>query len=190
MDNLKRNLRRFWKFVWEDDSLLSWIVNVIIAFILVKFLIYPGLGLILGTSYPVVAVVSGSMEHNSNNWWEKNKDWYLENNITEEQLNSFSNGFNKGDIMILKNGAPEKLKEGDVIVYSTSSASNPIIHRIVQIWQENDQYYFQTKGDNNKEQLSFEKKISEDQIEGKAIIKIPFLGWVKIIFTNIITGGQ
>ena len=56
-------LRKVWKFIWEDDSALSWIVNVILAFVIVKFLIYPGLGLVLHTTHPVVAVVSGSMDH-------------------------------------------------------------------------------------------------------------------------------
>ena len=60
-----------WYFIWEDNSLLSWIVNVILAFVLIKFIIYPGLGLLFSTSYPIVAVVSGSMEHQGNfdTWW-------------------------------------------------------------------------------------------------------------------------
>ena len=63
----KNTLIKTWKFIWDNDSPLSWILNVIIAFILVKFIIYPGLGLLLGTTHPVVAVVSGSMSHNLEN---------------------------------------------------------------------------------------------------------------------------
>lgn len=59
----KSTWRKIWYFIWEDDSLLSWIVNIVIAFILIKFVVYPGLGFVLGTTHPVVAVVSGSMEH-------------------------------------------------------------------------------------------------------------------------------
>lgn len=55
--------KKFWYFVWEDDSLFSWIVNIIIAFVLIKFVVYPILGLLLATNFPIVAVVSGSMEH-------------------------------------------------------------------------------------------------------------------------------
>ena len=56
-------LKKTWHFIWEDDSVWSWIVNIILAIVLIKFIIYPGLGLVLGTSYPIVAVVSDSMEH-------------------------------------------------------------------------------------------------------------------------------
>ena len=49
-------LKKTWHFIWEDDSLLSWIVNIVLAIVLIKFIIYPGLGLVLGTGFPVVAV--------------------------------------------------------------------------------------------------------------------------------------
>ena len=72
--DFKNFLKKAWYFIWYDDSLLSWFLNVIIAFILVKFIIYPGIGLILGTSHPLVAVVSCSMDHNADfeNWWQAN----------------------------------------------------------------------------------------------------------------------
>ena len=60
-----------WYFIWEDNSLLSWAVNVILAFVIIKFLLYPGLGFIFATTHPIVAVVSGSMEHQGSfdSWW-------------------------------------------------------------------------------------------------------------------------
>ena len=59
-------LKKAWHFIWEDDSVLSWLVNIILAFVLIKFIVYPGLGFILQTTHPVVAVVSESMEHGMN----------------------------------------------------------------------------------------------------------------------------
>src|SRR3989344_2629446 len=98
-------LKNTWYFIWKDDSLLSWIVNVILAFLLVKFIVYPGLGFLLSTSHPLVAVVSSSMEHdgNFNDWWQQQSDWYEDKGITKEgfQEYHFKNGFNKGDIMVL-----------------------------------------------------------------------------------------
>ena len=87
----KKKWKKVWYFVWEDNSIWSWIVNIILAFILIKFVVYPGLGFLLSTSHPVVAVVSNSMEHSIgfDGWWEKNKDWYVENGITEEQFKQF-----------------------------------------------------------------------------------------------------
>ncbi len=59
----KKLLKKIWYFIWEDDSIWSWIVNIILAFVIIKFIVYSGLGFMLSTSHPIVAVVSGSMEH-------------------------------------------------------------------------------------------------------------------------------
>src|SRR3989339_334584 len=87
MDGWKNLLKKLWHFIWEDNSVWSWIANIALAFILIKFIVYPGLGFILSTSHPVVAVVSESMEHNMNfyDWWEENKNWCIgENECTDE----------------------------------------------------------------------------------------------------------
>ncbi len=176
-------LGKIWKFIWHDDSLLSWIVNVVLAFILVKFIIYPGLGFIFQTSLPVVAVVSSSMEHNSNldQFWERQGSWYEENGITKKEFSNFpiKNGFNKGDIIFLYGS--EKLREGDIIVFKGNS-QNPIIHRIVKIKEKG----YQTKGDNNRDSYDElnETNINPSNVLGKAFLRIPYLGWVKILFTD------
>ena len=180
-------LKKVWKFLWYEDSVLSWIVSIILAFLIVKFIIYPGLGLVLGTGYPVVAVVSSSMHHegNFNEWYDKKGEWYNRYDYTKEQIKewSFSNGFNKGDIMVLK-GA-KNIEIGDVIVFNGNS-NNPIIHRVVFIGDN----YYQTKGDNNMDsfQQLGETNIKKEQIIGKAVLRIPFLGYIKILFTDIIGG--
>ena len=179
-------LRKLWNFIWHDDSPLSWILNILIALVLVKFIIYPGLGLVLGTTHPLVAVVSGSMEHNGldfDAWWETNGKWYEDYGITKEQFGQFSSrhGFNKGDIMILnKVDSPEI---GDILVYKKSGEdSPPIIHRVVAIKGNS----IQTKGDNVDRIQEFEKNIEKRSIIGKAIIRIPFLGYIKIWFIELI----
>ena len=190
-------LKKIWHFIWEDNSIWSWIVNIALAFVLIKFIVYPGLGFLLSTTHPVVAVVSESMEHNSNfnDWWEKSKDWYASNNIQKEKFMEFplKNGFNKGDIIVLNGKKPENIMVGGIIVF-WSARKDPIIHRVVKKWQENDIYYFQTKGDNYKtnpvsinNMLLDETRISQGQIVGNAIFRIPFLGYIKIWFVDIIS---
>ncbi len=56
-------LQNIWHFIWHDDSLLSWLANIVLAFILIKFIIYPLLALALGSQLPVVAVITSSMDH-------------------------------------------------------------------------------------------------------------------------------
>ena len=177
----KRTLKKLWKFIWYDDSWLSWILNILLAFLLVKFIIYPGFGLVLGTDFPVVAVVSSSMEHNTNfdKWWDDNKDFYGKKGFTKEQFKNFrfNNGFNKGDIMVLTKA--KDIKEGDVIIYDNSRYEYPIIHRAISINP------IITKGDNNFREDN--ENINKDMIVGKAVLRIPLLGWIKIWFTELLT---
>jgi len=208
---IKRLWKKTWHFIWEDDSALSWIVNIILAFVIIKFLVYPGLGLLLNTSHPIVAVVSGSMEHkitedmfgknvicgknfpeirsvSFDEFWEYCGHWYLDNTDIRKQdfeKYNFKNGFNTGDIMVLKKKDPKEIKVGDVIVYQGKRA-DPIIHRVVRVYNENGEVYFQTKGDHNPESNKEEERITKEQIIGNSLFKVPFLGWVKIFFVRLI----
>ena len=188
---MKDVLKKVWHFIWVDGSILSWIVNAALAFLLVKFIIYPLLGMVLGTSYPVVAVISGSMEHNGlgfDAWWESNKGWYLQNDISKEELDEsiFRNGFNKGDIILLLGAKPDDIDSLDVIVYNSDNYKYPIIHRIVTKENKGLEYIFTTKGDNNPGPDP--AAISPGRILGKAVFRIPLLGWVKIWFSELIGG--
>ena len=190
---VKKQFKKIWYFIWEDNSIWSWIVNVILAFVLIKFIVYPGLGFLLTTSHPVVAVVSESMEHNMkfDEWWGENKEWYIENGISLEDFETFSlkNGFDKGDIMILVGKDVEDIKIGDIIVFR-SNRKDPIIHRVVKKMQDSDEISFQTKGDNNKDSIKNslldETNLREDVILGKAVFRVPLLGYIKIWFVDFI----
>src|SRR3989338_3456486 len=187
---MKKFLQRLWRFIWADNSLLSCVVNVVLAFIIIKFLVYPCLGFLLATTNPVVAVVSGSMEHHEtfDEWWPKKADFYEKLNITKKDFEGFKfkNGFNKGDLMILKGKKPSELLIGQTIVFR-GDAKEPVIHRLVSKQKAEGTYVLSTKGDNNDAQLSYEKNIPEEQLIGQALISVPFLGYVKIIFTEALT---
>ena len=220
----RKVLKKVWYFIWEDNSIWSWIVNIILAFVLIKFIVYPGLGFVLGTNYPIVAVVSSSMEHNSvpkscieseqvkvlgfeinkcvkyhydlcgkpfdkemsfvfDEYWDVCGGWYNGNtDITKEGFMEFkfSNGFNKGDIMILRGAKPADIKVGEILVFRSTKPgiADPIIHRVVEVGENNNEWYAVTKGDNNFR--SDNGNISEDRIVGKALIRVPLLGYIKI----------
>ncbi len=193
MSNIKKTWKRVWHFIWQDNSIWSWIVNIILAFVLIKYIVYPGLGLLLATSHPVVAVVSDSMDHKAdfNEWWSEHGEFYNNNGITKEDFlaYSFKKGFNKGDIMVLRGKSPDKINIGEVIVFQ-SRKPDPIIHRVIKKWEENGNYFFQTKGDANIASIRSpdmdETRVSEEQLVGVSLFKIPWLGWVKIIFVEAI----
>jgi len=130
--------------------------------------------------------------NNFNNWWERHDDKYSEYEITKNQFEDFTlkNGFNKGDILFAVKATPEELKIGDIILFDAGQ-SNPIIHRIIEIKNENGEYIFSTIGDNNWQSFELgnnpynidEINIKENQLIGKAVFKlVPFVGWGKLIF--------
>ena len=168
-------LKKIWHFLWKDDSWSSWIVSLIVLVFFVKFIFYPLLGLMFGTGFPVVAVLSESMEHNSffDDWWDKNNKWYVERDFRQDMFKDyrFHNGFNKGDIIVLFGVNTDKIKLGDVIVYDDYINKYPIIHRVteINITENRKSYKFQTKGDNNfmKPDLIY---VEEEQILGRAFL--------------------
>lgn len=184
--------QKTWHFLWYEDSVASWLVSILLAFLLIKFVIYPGLGLVFGTQFPVVAVVSNSMEHDGSfdEWWAGQEDLYLEHDITKSEFSTYTmrNGFDKGDIIILFGADPEELEPGEIIVY-WGGKEYPIIHRIIA---ENDDGTFQTKGDHNLGQIVTppfldERSVPPDRIIGRAVLRVPYLGWVKIGFVSLLT---
>lgn len=195
---IKRTWRQVWYFIWEDDSWASWFVNVILAFLLIKFIVYPGLGLVLSTSHPIVAVVSTSMEHDGSfdDWWNSramcgDKDctqaeYYQALGISKEQFMDFRfrNGFNKGDLMLLYGAKPEKVKLGNIIVFR-ADRPDPIIHRVVFSKTEEGKTVFSTKGDHNADSFYFESYIPQDTYIGEAVVRVPFLGYIKIWFVKL-----
>lgn len=181
---------KFWFLLWKDDSFKGWIFSIIFLFIFIKFIFFPLLSLVTGTSLPLAIVESCSMYHKGNlasdfdNWWERHNDKY--NPFTINKLDfqdfKFRNGFNKGDILFIIGTEPEKLKQGDVIIFNANQR-NPVIHRIMEINEVEGSLTFSTIGDNNHGQISFEKNIKQEQIVGKAVFKlVPYIGWGKLIF--------
>lgn len=180
-----------WNFLWYDTSVWSWLANFVVAFVIIKFMFYPLIGLMFGTSYPLVAVVSGSMEHDGsfNDWWGSQKEWYYSYDVSKEKFLEFpfARGFDKGYIMMLIGVETKDIKIGDVIVFR-GNTKEPIIHRVVKVYNENEILYFQTKGDHNQDSYSLlgETRITGNRIIGKAVFGIPWLGWVKIIFMEMV----
>lgn len=197
-DNAWKKFKNFWKkfwyLIWKDDSIKGWIISIIIMFVFIKFIFFPVLGLITGTSLPLAIVESCSMYHQGNlfsdfdGWWLKHKEKYTELNMNKEQFKEFifKNGFNKGDILFIIGENPADIEVGDVIIFNAGT-NHPIIHRVIEIKQENQEFIFSTIGDNNKEQLpGIEKRIHENQLVGKAVFKLaPYMGWGKLVWVEI-----
>lgn len=182
---MKQKIKKFWEFL-KEDSWQSFIVSLFIIIILIRFILFPLLSFITASPLPLVLVESCSMYHHDSfdEWWEINSEKYSPLGISKEDFEKFqlNHGLNKGDIVILWNHGNYEI--GDIAVFTPSEEFNlphPIIHRIV----ETNEDFFSTLGDNgrtNPGQAGFEKNIPQEAVLGKAVGRIPYVGWIKLIF--------
>lgn len=169
-------ITNFLKFL-KKDSWSSFFVELLIALFIIKLIIFPLLSLITGTTLPLVIVESCSMHHS------QSLESIMENKIYSTYNLSYSNssnwilknGFNKGDIILVISA--KNINIGDVLIFNAGQ-TNPIIHRIIYL----DNISATTKGDNNVGFLPFERGIPKENFIGKAVFRIPAMGWIKLIF--------
>lgn len=139
----------------------------------------------LTTDMPVVAVVSQSMQHDraeiSYYKWLRDNLGYSEGYVDSWPIPT---GFLVGDMPIVQGS--DEYNVGDVIVYSAPGQEFPIIHRVIKI---NGDGSYQTKGDNNLNQLPYEFSVRKEQIHGKVIFIVPKLGYFKVILTKVLGVG-
>ena len=179
---VRKYFKRCWDFL-QEDSWPSFLVTLVLAFIVIKFVFFPGLSLLTGTSLPLVIVESCSMYHHEDGFENTfTSSVYEDYGISLEDTSGwdFQDGFSKGDVIFVV-GARD-VEVGDVVIFN-GGARYPLIHRLVEVGDT-----YATKGDNyktNSRQLASEKNISEDQLIGRALFRIPAIGWAKLIFFEL-----
>ena len=63
MSSSKKGVTGILQAIWSGDTWWAFFVHIGLALLLIRFVLYPLLGVIFATGFPIVAVVSGSMEH-------------------------------------------------------------------------------------------------------------------------------
>ena len=179
-----QELKNFLSFL-KEDTWPSWIVALALVIAFIKAIFFPALSIITGAPLPLVVVESCSMYHPApfENWWTDNSAWYKTNNISKETFARFpfKNGINKGDIIVV--WGHDSYNLGDIIIFN-SRTRYPVIHRIISTEP------LSTKGDNNPDRFSIEENIAGNTLMGKAVGRIPYLGWVKLIFFDFLKPGS
>ena len=158
----------------------------------------------LGTVVPIRVVESGSMSLPLNfisgppySW----KDFML----TLEH--PFDRTLDTGDIIIIQRVDPKDLNtnypNSDIIVYQKPNdlSATPIVHRIVAVNNINGTLYFQTKGDGNQQKWpaipptsmydsnnnvynGHGQGVPQNLVEGKVILRIPYVGWITLFLKD------
>ena len=89
-----------------------------------------------------------------------------------------------GDVAIIQKCNVNDVNVGDIIEYQMEGYT--VIHRVVEKIQRKGEYYFVTKGDDNNSPDVDE--VREDQLIGKVVFKIRYLGypaiWLHIVEEN------
>ena len=167
------------------------VIAIIIAVVLGLFF---GLQFALGTSVPVRVVESGSMcvtyDGGCDGW-----------------SHPFEQTLHVGDIIVIQQINPADLNanypNSDIIVYEnpTNPTATPIVHRIVEKYEDNGTLYFQTKGDGNSGDKwpkipvspqeydshtlwSTGQGVPQNHVIGKVVMRIPYFGWVTLFLRN------
>lgn len=169
----------------KNKKWLREMLEIVAAFI-AAWVFYQLLALAAHTSTPIVSVASRSMFHDKqfDDWWNQKHAYYESIGIDKGKFSKFAakNGLDKGDILFIIRS--EKLAVGDIIVYHPQPGCFPIdetiVHRIIKI----DGSSYTTKGDNNPTQ---DKCIVQTaQIEGKAVVAVPLLGYPRLALEEIL----
>ncbi len=81
-----------------------------------------------------------------------------------------------GDVAIIQKCTINDVNVGDIIEYQMKGYT--IVHRVIEKKQTDGKFYFITKGDSNE--LPDKKEVKEDQLIGKVIYKIKYIGYPAI----------
>lgn len=180
------NLKKLWKNEYvQTGVIIGLIIVIVVAF-------WFGIQLVLATPYPVLAVVSGSMCVSSGAFCDGWSD-------------PFERTLHIGDVIIIQGVNAEDLNanypDSDIIVYqdprSPADPEAKIVHRIVAKQEIDGKLYFQTKGDGNGlhkwpdaisssdyDGWNLPDGVPEDQIYGKVIMRIPWIGHIILFMHN------
>jgi signal peptidase I len=175
------------KKVWKNENVQTAAVIGIIAIIVFGF--WFGSQTLLNTSYPALAVVSGSM-------------CVPYNGQCDGWSHPFSYTLHIGDLIIVQGTDPMALNsdypDSDIIVFKKPTDTDElIVHRIVDKEEREGKIYFFTKGDGNSntkwpaipssseyDPWNSGNGISEDLVVGKVVMRIPWIGHFVLFMRN------
>lgn len=98
------------------------------------------------------------------------------------QSESMKGTLNKYDFLVIIKVDASKIQQGDIIVFFDNSQNYKIVHRVCEIIETDDVFYYQTKGDNNPEVDNGYR--TAEEIYGKYLFTIPYLGILITFFSS------
>jgi signal peptidase I len=165
------------KQLWKNEYFRTAVVIVVIVIVVFGF--WFGAQTILGTSYPALAVASGSM--------------YLPQGVKcDGWSHPFARTLQTGDLIIIQGVKPENIYanpgNGDILVFTyadpTTGESTLIVHRAIKkTVDQKGEIEFITQGDNNYGPGPGSPTPAADII-GKVILRVPWFGWLALFMRD------
>lgn len=156
-------------------------VFFVLAAVLLAFSLYQTIGMVAGTSVPVVSVVSDSMVPT----------------------------FHRGDMVVVDGVEFSTIEEGDIVVFNTPYMPMPVIHRVINKSASSldtrgdnnagqvrfcvsDRHVRAYDGSCSADErlVNIEDDVQPDQIMGRVELIIPYLGYAKLLPTCAIRMAQ
>ena len=96
-----------------------------------------------------------------------------------------------GDLVIIRGVSPGEVKQGDIIVFRARFLGGSLtVHRVIRIIHLDNVTLYRTKGDANflpdPAVYSGLGSVSEDDVVGKVIVRIPLIGYITLGFTKLL----
>ena len=158
----------------RENALLINIVLIAVG-LSIAYGVYVGVQFYYRVSSPLFVVISGSMVLNLNIG-----DVVVIEGVGRQfvQILTFSVGVEGLDPSTLRASSSIPAQDGDVIVFNREGQDTPIVHRIVEKYQQGSSWFFRTKGDANG--APDPSPVRADHIIGKVVGSIPFIGYVSL----------
>jgi len=173
------------KKLWKNEYLQTALIIGVIVLIVLGF--WFSIQSVLGTQYPALAVITGSM-------------CIPQDAQCDGQSHPFARTLHIGDLIIIQGVNPEDLNadypNSDIIVFhKPTDPDDLIVHRIAAKGVGEDGIiYFYTKGDGNPtnkwpdpiQPAEYDSwgKVPENLVVGKVIMRIPWVGHIILFMHN------
>lgn len=95
--------------------------------------------------------------------------------------NSMHPTFNRGDVVVIVKQNPRELVRGEVIAFENPKEKD-VVHRIDEIYVQDDMYKFRTKADNNTQRDYW--LIEESKVFGKLQFTIKYVGHIVLFLKS------
>ena len=85
---------------------------------------------------------------------------------------------NPNDMIIVESVSIDEIKEGDIIAFDSHMKMGIVAHRVIEVYEEDEQTVVDTKGDNNEKLDPW--YVTDDDLIGKVKNIIPMFGIVLV----------